>query len=96
MAKTEVKQPKEKKVEPINYRPVVFLDTTSDEQFLVNSAVKTTEKITYKDGKEYDLFKVEISSSSHPFYTGKEVTFAKAGRADKFRAKVEGAKKANS
>ena len=57
-----------KKIHPDNYREVVFQDFNADFSFLTRSAVKTTETIQWEDGKEYPLFKLDISSASHPFY----------------------------
>jgi large subunit ribosomal protein L31 len=67
-----------------NYREVVFWDLTSDYKFLSRSCVETKESIVYEDGKEYPVCKVEVSSQSHPFYTGKNVLLDTAGRVDKF------------
>ena len=72
-----------KDIHPTNFRDVVFHDNSSGEDFILGSAVKTTETITIK-GKEYPLFKVEISSASHPFYTGNEKVIDTAGRVDRF------------
>jgi large subunit ribosomal protein L31 len=68
-----------------NYRPVVFQDVSSDFAFLTRSTISTKEKITWEDGQEYPLVKVEISSASHPFYTGKHKIMDSGGRVDKFR-----------
>lgn len=68
-----------------NYREVVFLDTTSNTKFITRSTIETDEKIKWEDGKEYPLVKVEISSESHPFYTGKKVYVDTAGRVEKFK-----------
>ena len=57
-----------------NYREVVFLDTSCDFGFVTRSTVATNETITWKDGKEYPVYKIEISAESHPFYTGKQKT----------------------
>lgn len=67
---------------------VVYLDTSTGVQFLSTSTKKSDETIKI-DGKEYYLIKVEISSSSHPFYTGKQNLIDSAGRIDKFKAKLE-------
>ena len=80
-----------KEIHPDNYRPVIFVDNSSDAQFLIGSTVKTDEKGKWKDGKEYDLFRVEISSASHPFYTGQEKVLDTAGRVEKFRARQSAA-----
>jgi large subunit ribosomal protein L31 len=67
-----------------NYREVVFWDLTSDDKFLTRSTAPTNETIVWEDGKEYPVYKVEVSSKSHPFYTGKNVLVDTAGRVDKF------------
>jgi large subunit ribosomal protein L31 len=74
-----------KKIHPDNYREVVFQDFNADFSFLTRSAVKTTETIQWEDGKEYPLFKLDISSASHPFYTGKQTFVDTAGRVEKFK-----------
>ena len=72
---------------------VIFHDNTSGERVLVGSTINTTETITIK-GKEYPLFRVEISSASHPFYTGNEKVIDTAGRVDRFKRRAAaGAKK---
>ncbi|OGG55153.1 50S ribosomal protein L31 [Candidatus Kaiserbacteria bacterium RIFCSPHIGHO2_02_FULL_49_11] len=76
-----------KGIHPENYRSVIFLDSSSGAKFLIGSAVETKEKATWEDGKEYPLYKIEISSASHPFYTGKEKMIDTAGRVEKFRAR---------
>lgn len=82
-----------KDIHPQNYRPVLFIDNSNGEEFLVSSTVETKEKGKAKDGKEYPVYRLEITSSSHPFYTGNEKNLDSAGRAEKFRAKVAKAKK---
>lgn len=67
------------------YRPVVFQDISSDFAFLTRSTIRTDETITWEDGQEYPLVKVEISSASHPFYTGKQRVLSSGGRVDQFR-----------
>ena len=67
-----------------NYRPVVFKDISTDFAFLTRSTINTKDTITWEDGNEYPLVKVEISSASHPFYTGKQKLVDTAGRVDKF------------
>jgi large subunit ribosomal protein L31 len=71
-------------IHPSNYRLVVFKDMSNGEQFLTKSCVETKETVTYEDGNEYPIYKLEISSSSHPFYTGKVNFVDTAGRIDKF------------
>lgn len=68
-----------------NYREVIFWDLSSDFKFLTRSCVNTKENIVWEDGKEYPVYKVEVSSQSHPFYTGKNVLLDTAGRVDKFK-----------
>lgn len=70
-------------IHPENYREVVFKDLSNDTQFITRSTVDTRDTITI-DGKEYPLYKMEISSTSHPFYTGKTSFVDTAGRIDKF------------
>ena len=66
------------------YREVVFMDVQSNFKFLTRSTIKSKEKIKWEDGKEYPLVKVEVSSASHPFYTGKKIFVDTAGRVEKF------------
>lgn len=68
-----------------NYREVVFQDLSSDFTILTKSTIDTKETIKWKDGKEYPLVKVEVSSASHPFYTGKHKLLDSGGRVDKFK-----------
>ena len=70
-----------------NYRPVVFQDNSAEFAFLTKSTVETKETITWTDGKEYPLVRVDISSQSHPFYTGKQNIVDTAGRVDRFKRK---------
>jgi len=66
------------------YHPVVFQDVTTDFSFLTRSTMSSKEKIKWEDGQEYPLIKVDISSASHPFYTGKHKIVDTGGRVDKF------------
>jgi large subunit ribosomal protein L31 len=70
-----------------DYKDVVFVDTSCDFKFLTRSAMDTKgrETIKWTDGKEYPLVKIEVSSESHPFYTGKHKIMDTAGRVEKFR-----------
>ena len=70
-----------------DYKPVIFHDVTCNKSFLLSSTVKTTETMKYEDGKEYPVYKVETSSESHPFYTGKGRIETKEGRVAKFKKK---------
>ncbi len=72
-----------KDIHPENYRPVVFKDMSNDEIFISRSTVNAREEIEV-DGVTYPLVKLEITSSSHPFYTGKQKLVDTAGRVDKF------------
>lgn len=76
-----------KDIHPKNYRFVVFKDISTDYAFLSKSAVDTKDSITWEDGKDYPLVKLEISHMSHPFYTGKMKLVDTAGRVDKFRTR---------
>ena len=78
-----------KNTHPENYRFVVFKDMSNDTAFLTKSTANTSETITWEDGKEYPLIKVEISNTSHPFYTGKSVFVDTAGRIEKFKKRYE-------
>ncbi len=69
------------------YREVVFQDIGADFSFLTRSTITTRETIKWTDGKEYPLVKIEVSSQSHPFYTGKQKILDTAGRVEKFRQK---------
>ena len=68
-----------------DYREVVFQDMTSDFKFLTRSTLSSKESIKWKDGNDYPLVKVDISSASHPFYTGQNKIMDTSGRVDKFR-----------
>jgi large subunit ribosomal protein L31 len=77
-----------KEIHP-DYREVVFLDTSNDFKFLTRSCVDTKETIEWEDGNTYPLYKVEVSSSSHPFYTGKKMLVDTAGRVEKFNRRYQ-------
>ena len=64
------------------YKEVVFRDEDADFAFLTRSTIKTSETITWEDGKEYPLVKLEISSASHPFFTGKQKLVDSTGRVE--------------
>lgn len=74
-------------IHPKNYRFVVFKDMSNGEAFLSKSSASSKETIQWEDGNEYPLIKLEISSTSHPFFTGKNVLVDTAGRIDKFKRK---------
>jgi len=81
-----------KGIHPENYRLVAFKDMSNDEVFLTKSTAETKETLDV-DGVEYPLVKLEISRTSHPFYTGKAKFLDTAGRIDKFKSKYEKFKK---
>jgi len=71
------------------YREVVFQDLSSDFAFLTRSTVESKETIKWEDGNEYPLIKVEVSSASHPFYTGKHKLMDTGGRVDRFKRRYQ-------
>tara|TARA_B100000989_G_C19314558_1_gene374062 strand:+ start:221 stop:463 length:243 start_codon:yes stop_codon:yes gene_type:complete len=75
-----------KEIHP-EYKEVVFLDTSSDFKFMTRSTMTSDETIKWEDGNEYPLIKIEVSSASHPFYTGKKLFVDTAGRVEKFNKK---------
>ena len=81
-----------KGIHPENYRFVVFKDMSNGNSFISKSTAPSKETIAWEDGKEYPLIKLEISNTSHPYYTGKMKFLDTAGRIDKFKKKY--AKKA--
>ena len=80
-----------KDIHPANYRFVVFKDFSCDFAFLTKSCVQTKDSIKWEDGKEYPLVKLELSSASHPFYTGKHKIVDTGGRLEKFRKRYAAA-----
>ncbi|OFX78439.1 MAG: 50S ribosomal protein L31 [Bacteroidetes bacterium GWE2_29_8] len=76
-----------KDIHPKNYRLVAFKDLSNDFVFLTRSTVASNDTIEI-EGKEYPLIKLEITNTSHPFYTGKMKLVDTAGRVDKFNSKV--------
>ena len=78
-----------KEIHPDNYRLVVFQDVSCDYSFLTRSTVKTSDTIKWEDGKEYPLYKLEISDRSHPYFTGKQNLVDSAGRIEKFNRKYK-------
>ena len=80
-----VKQTNMKKdIHPKSYRHVVFKDMSNNISFISRSTARSSETVKWEDGNEYPLTKLEISNTSHPFYTGKNVRVDTAGRIDKF------------
>lgn len=71
------------------YKEVVFWDTQADVKFLTKSTMGSEETIKMDDGKEYPVVKIEVSSASHPFYTGKKIFLDTAGRVEKFNQKYK-------
>lgn len=76
-----------KDIHPQGYRPVVFEDLASGAAFLIGSTIASSETTKF-EGKEYPKVTVEISSKSHPFYTGEERSLDKAGRVEKFKQRA--------
>ncbi|MBI9037790.1 MAG: type B 50S ribosomal protein L31 [Bacteroidales bacterium] len=78
-----------KGIHPKDYRFVIFKDMSNEYTFLSRSTAMTKETIVWEDGKEYPLIKLEISHTSHPFYTGKMQLVDTAGRVDKFKNRYQ-------
>ena len=78
-----------KDIHPKEYRLVVFKDISNDFSFITRSTVNTKDTVKWEDGKDYPLVKLEISNTSHPYYTGKIKLVDTTGRVDKFRQKME-------
>lgn len=76
-----------KDIHPENYRMVIFHDNTSNERMLIGSTIQTDKTDKWTDGNEYPLATVDVSSASHPFYTGQERTMDTAGRVERFKAR---------
>lgn len=72
-----------------DYRPVVFKDISSGDAFITRSSVVTKDTIAWEDGNEYPLVKVEISSASHPFFTGTQKIVDTEGRVERFRKRYQ-------
>jgi large subunit ribosomal protein L31 len=75
-------------IHPKNYRPVIFRDSASGQQFLTRSCAHTALTGEWEDGKEYPLYLMGISSFTHPFYTGQQKFVDTAGRVDKFQQRA--------
>jgi large subunit ribosomal protein L31 len=78
-----------KGIHPDGYRFVIFKDMSNGYQFLSRSTAFSREMVKWEDGNEYPVIKIEISNTSHPFYTGKNVLVDTAGRIDKFKKRYE-------
>jgi large subunit ribosomal protein L31 len=76
-------------IHPKNYRLVVFRDMSNGTSFLSRSTANSGETVKWEDGNEYPVIKLEISNTSHPFYTGKNMLVDTAGRIDKFKKRYE-------
>ncbi|MFT6216515.1 MAG: large subunit ribosomal protein L31 [Roseivirga sp.] len=77
-----------KEIHP-DYRPIVFYDTSSEFKFLTKSTMSSSETVEWEDGNTYPMVKVEVSSASHPFYTGKKLFVDTAGRVEKFNRRYK-------
>jgi large subunit ribosomal protein L31 len=78
-----------KGIHPESYRFVIFKDMSNDYTFLTKSCAESKETMTWEDGNEYPLIKLDISHMSHPFYTGKIKLVDTAGRIDKFKTRYQ-------
>ncbi|HEX2682950.1 MAG TPA: type B 50S ribosomal protein L31 [Ferruginibacter sp.] len=76
-----------KGIHPDGYRFVIFRDMSNGHSFLSRSAAQSKETAKWEDGKDYPVIKLEISNTSHPFFTGQKVLVDTAGRIDKFKKK---------
>ena len=76
-----------KETHPSEYRYVVFQDVSCDYSFLTRSTIVTKDTIKWEDGKEYPLYKLDISSKSHPYFTGKQNLIDTSGRFEKYKKK---------
>ena len=76
-------------IHPKNYRLVVFQDMSNGHTFITRSTAPSRETVKWEDGNEYPLIKVEVSSSSHPFYTGQNKIMDTSGRVDRFRKRYQ-------
>jgi large subunit ribosomal protein L31 len=75
-------------IHPENYRMVIFHDNSSGARFLLGSTIATEATDKWEDGKEYPVSYVDVSSASHPFYTGQEKVMDTAGRVERFKARA--------
>lgn len=78
-----------KNLHPESYRLVVFRDMSNGTSFITRSSANSRETTKWEDGNEYPLIKLEISNTSHPFFTGKNMLVDTAGRIDKFKKRYE-------
>jgi large subunit ribosomal protein L31 len=89
----EVKNIMKKDIHPETYRTVIFHDNSNNDRLLIGSTAESNETDTWTDGKEYPVVKVDVSSTSHPFYTGQEKVMDTAGRVDRFKQRMSKAGK---
>jgi len=85
-----------KDIHPEDYRLVIFQDNSDNTRFLIGSTIAATDTDKWTDGKEYPIVYVDVSSATHPFYTGQEKVMDTAGRVERFKAraaKADGRKK---
>lgn len=75
-------------IHPENYRLVIFHDNSSDERFLIGSTAESSETAAWQDGQTYPVVRVDVSSASHPYYTGQEKVMDTAGRVERFKARA--------
>jgi len=80
-------------IHPDSYRVVIFRDMSNGDEFLGKSTAPSEEKAKFEDGNEYDLIKLDVTSTSHPFFTGKDLLVDTAGRIEKFNKKFGKRKK---
>jgi large subunit ribosomal protein L31 len=80
-------------IHPNNYRMVIFHDNTNGERVLIGSTVETKSTDKWTDGVEYPVAQVDVTSASHPFYTGQEKSMDMAGRVERFKSRASKAKK---
>jgi large subunit ribosomal protein L31 len=85
----KIRQKMKKDIHPKDYRLVVFKDMSNEYAFLSKSTIQTKETILWEDGLEYPLVKLEISHTSHPYFTGKMKLIDTAGRVDKFKSRYQ-------
>ena len=78
-----------KDTHPKNYRYVVFQDVSCDYTFLTKSTIETKDTIKWEDGKEYPLYKLDISNKSHPYFTGQQNLVDTSGRVEKYMKKYK-------
>lgn len=76
-------------IHPKNYRPVVFRDASTDFMFLTRSTVKTDKTIVWEDGNTYPVVTMDVTSASHPFYTGEQRIVDTAGQVDRFMRRLQ-------